>query len=404
MEQPQNQEQQENQNLEEKDQNQEEFKETEYKGDEEAEAELKQENLNKEKVPEKQEKKEKKEKKEEKDKSGKPKIEKTANYPRPKVPITKIEYVEYVFPKKKINPFPNLPIRYLLQEVKRKTEPRSHSQSNTYLPSFGRERYGFMPLPRRPVPMFRPLPFGIPPRPPQMSPMPPFDMLMNQGMRPMPSLPRRFPLGPMAGPRFPPKFQPRPFHIPPPLPPRTQPFFYPPRPQTGFGSYYNQTRSFFAGNEGMDFSGIPRYPRPPYQRYAYPPPQRRYAQFYKNYQPEETVNRTDYFVEKNNNLQQEEQEDYEPRYGRASYYTYTMSGPRRNRTTRSVSSGRSDGRFTFNLGRNLPIRTMCKRVDNRRLARTKKPKINTVNFTQGTNYGAGSSSRTGVRKVYQFHN
>ena len=154
----------------------------------------------------------------------------------------------------------------------------------------------------------------------------------------------------------------------------------------------------------MDFSGIHPYPYP-YQRYAYPLPQRRFAEFYKNFEPEETVNRTDYFVEKKKNLQkgeQEEQEDYEGGLDTENYYTYSIGGPRRNRTTRSVTSGRSNGRFTFNMGRTLPIRSMFKRVENRRLARTKKPKMNTVNYTQGTNYGSGSSSRTGVRRVYQF--
>ena len=401
MKQPQNQEQQENLNLEEDTQKQNEFKETEYKGDEEAEAEINQENLNKEKIPEKKEKKDIKGKKNKKDKKG--------NYPRPRVPISKIEYVEYILPKKKINPFPTLPVRFLLQEVKRKTEPRSYSHSNTYLPSFGRERFGFISLPRKPVPMFRPMPLGIhgiPPRPPQMSPMPPFDMLMNQGMRPMPSVSRRLPPGPMFGPRFPPRVQPRPFHFPP--PPRPQPFYFPPRPQTGFDSYYNQTRRFYGGNEGLYSSGIHPYPHPYlYQRYAYPPSQRRFAELYKNYEPEETVNRTDYFVEKKKGLkkrQQEEQEDYEQGYDKGSYYTYSMGMPRRNRAARSVSSGRDIGRFAFNLGRTQPIRSMFKRVENRRFARTKKPRINTVNISQGTNDGAGSSSRTGVRRVYQFQN
>jgi hypothetical protein len=396
MEQPQNQEQEEHQNLEEKAQKQEEFKETEYKGDEDAEAEVNQENLNKEKIPEKMEKKEE----DKKDKKG--------GHPRPKVPVTKIEYVEYILPKKKINPFPALPIRYLLQDISRKTEPRAHSHSNTYHPSFGRERFGFIPLPRRPAPMFRPMPIGIsriPPRPPRMSPMPPFDMFMNEEMRPMPSVPRRFPPEPMPGPRFPPRLQPRPFHIPPPPHPRPQ-HFYPPRPQTGFDSYYNQSRRlFFGGNEGMDFSRIHPHPHPyPYQRNVYPPSQRRFAEFYKNYEPEETLNMTDYFVGGKEKLQKGEQEDYEQGYGKASYYTYSMGGPRRNRTSRSVSSGRSDGRFTFNLGKTQPIKYLFKRVDNRRLARTKKPRINTMNFIQGTNFGAGNSSRTGVRRVYQFHN
>ena len=206
----------------------------------------------------------------------------------------------------------------------------------------------------------------------------------------------------MPGPRFPPRLQPRPFHIPPPPYPRTQPF-YPPRPQTGFDPYYNQSRRFFGGNEGMDFSRIHPHPHPyPYQRHIYPPSQRRFAEFYKNYAPEETLNRTDYFVGKEK--PQKGEEDYEQGYGKASYYTYSMGGPRRNRTTRSVSSGRSDGRFTFNLGKTQPIKSMFKRIDNRRLARTKKPRINIMNFTEGNNYGVGSSSRTGVRRVYQFHN
>lgn len=394
----------------EKSQNQEEFKETEYKGDEEAEAEVKQENSDKIKNLEKKDKEDNK--KEKKDKKRKPKLEQPGtetniNYPRPRVPVTKIEYVEYILPKKKINPFPTLPIRFLLQDVKKKMDSRSHSHSNTYHPSFGRERFGFMPLPRRPVPMFRPMPFEIPPRPPKMTPMPPFEMLINEGMRPMPSVSRRFPQGPMPGPRFPPRLHPRPFHFPPPPPSRPQPFYNPPRPQTGFNSYYNQTRRFFGGNEGMDFSRIHPHPHPyPYQRYVYPPPQRRFAEFYKNYEPEETVNRTEYFVEKNNqqNRKQQEQEDYELGLGRESYYTYSMGGPRRNRTTRSVSSGRSNGRFTFNFGRTQPIRSMFKRVNNRRLERTKKPKIITVNYTQGNNYGEGNSSRSAVRRVYQFQN
>ena len=208
----------------------------------------------------------------------------------------------------------------------------------------------------------------------------------------------------MPGPRFPPRLQPRPFHIPPPPHARPQPF-YPPRNQTGFDSYYNQPRRFFGGNEGIDFSRIHPHLHPySYQTYVYPPPQRRFAEFYKSYEPEETINRTEYFVGGKENLQKREQEDYEQGYGKASFYTYSMGGPRRNRTTRNVSSGRSNGRFGFNLGRTQPIKSIFKRVDNKRLARTKKPRINTLNFTQGTNYGAGSSSRTGVRRVYQFHN
>ena len=73
-------------------------------------------------------------------------------FPRPRVPITKIEYFEYVVPKKKVSPFPNVPFQFLVgEEAYQKRDKRSHSHSNTYQPIFKREQ--FEQTPRRPMPI-----------------------------------------------------------------------------------------------------------------------------------------------------------------------------------------------------------------------------------------------------------
>jgi len=73
-------------------------------------------------------------------------------FPRPRVPITKIEYFEYVVPKKKVSPFPNVPFQFLVgEEAYQKRDKRSHSHSNTYQPIFKREQ--FEQIPHRPMPI-----------------------------------------------------------------------------------------------------------------------------------------------------------------------------------------------------------------------------------------------------------
>ena len=375
-EQPQNQEQQ----VEENAQNQEEFRESEYKGDEQAEAEVMEESKKNEKKPEKK---------------VQPKVEKhgqNTQLPRPRIPITKISYYEYVIPKRTVNPYQKIPINLLLeQEARRNREQRSHSHSHTYHPTFRTQYFGKM-LPGMDVPFFGPR-MGIPPRPPKMSPMPPFDMLMPKGFphvpQPRPPI-HHFPHGPQPRPpihHFPHGPQPRcPIHHFPYGPHGFQPryFHFPQRPQSSIDSYYSQERRFFGG-EGEPFSHIHPHPHP-YQRYAFPQPHRRFEEFYENYEPEETFNRTNYFVEK----KQKGLEGDDSGYDEESYFTYTMGRPRRNMTTRSFSQGRSNGTFTFNLG-NIRPRRMFKRITNRRLGRTTQ----NVDNTQ-------TGSNTQTRKVYSF--
>ena len=335
-------------------QNKEQFKESEYKGDEEAEAEVQEQNKNQEKIPEKKEQ---------------PKPQPKKKVPKKAVPMTRIEYVEYVLPKKKVNPFPLFPSRLLFEEVKIKRLPRPHSHSHTFHPTFIRNRLGPMPLPGRPRPLFKPgmmTRVVIPPRRPVMRPpMPPYGMMMSQGRRqarPMPP-----PMSRILPPR--PTFvPPRGYFIPPGPRPRRQiplirprapaPLNFGPRPVSGFNSFY---------------SGMGPYPRPStYQRFEYPQTQRRFVQVYENYEPEEVFSRSSFYTEKN----QSEQGGSELGYGdeESSYLTYNMEMPRTNRGPRSVSQGRNGG-FAFNFTKVQP-RMMIKRIENRRLPRTTKNQRN----------------------------
>ena len=401
--------------------NPEEYKESEYKGDEKAEAEVYEEIKKKEKKPDKKIK-QKLEKKEHKA---------NVNSQRPRVPITKIEYVEYVLPKRTINNFPTFPAKPLLeQEARRNMEQRSHSHSQTFRPIFRTEMLSEM-LPSMPRPLFRPRigVIGIPPRPPLMSPLPPFDIIKDQREY-IQTMPRGFPYVPQPRPpiyHIPPRPhlrppihqlphgpQPRPpiHHMPHgpqyghfPLPPKNQyisqgfqTYHIPQRPASRIDSYFNLERRFFEGNEGEQFSKFPQpYPHPyPYQRYAYPQSHRRFEEFYDNYEPEEAFNRTNYFVEKNT----KDQEGDEFGYDEKNYFSYTMGRPRRIMTTRSVSQGRNFGRLTFNLGQTKP-RRMFKRIVKRKFGKIQNTNNeNFGNVTQTANYQSGYNSPT--RKVHSF--
>ena len=397
------------------------FKESEYKGDEEAEAEVNQESKKKEEMPEKK---------------VKPKLEKkehkaNSNLPRPRAPITKIEYFEYVLPKRTVNPFPTFPAKlFLEQEARRNREQRSHSHSHTYRPNFRTEMFSKM-LPAMPRPLFRPRigVIGIPPRPPLMSPLPPFDIIKDQREY-IQTMPRGFLYVPQPRPpiyHIPPRPhlrppihqlphgpQPRPpiHHMPHgpqyghfPLPPKNQyisqgfqTYHIPQRPASRIDSYFNLERRFFEGNEGEQFSKFPQpYPHPyPYQRYAYPQPHRRFEELYDNYEPEEAFNRTNYFVENNTKDQKGDELGYEEN----KYFSYTMGRPRRIMTARSVSQGRNNGRFTFNLGQIKP-RRLFKRIINRRIGKIQNTNNeNFGNVSQKSNYQSVYNAPT--RKVHSF--
>ena len=97
------------------------------------------------------------------------------------MPITRVEYYEYIIPKKRVSP-----AQYFLEEeAQPKAEKRSHSQSRTYQPTLGLNR---IPLSMA-LPMFRPrriIPMKvieIPPRPPRMNPMPPMEVLIQDRPR-----------------------------------------------------------------------------------------------------------------------------------------------------------------------------------------------------------------------------
>ena len=94
-------------------------------------------------------------------------------------------------------------------------------------------------------------------------------------------------------------------------------------------------------------------------------------ELYESYEePVEQNNRTSYYVAQN---EREENDEYDENE-QENYFSYTMERPRRFMTTRSVSQGRNDGRFTFNLGLTKPVRSLFKRIDNRILKRTTQNK------------------------------
>ena len=236
-----------------------------------------------------------------------------------------------------------------------------------------------MPYPRPPI-------YHIPPRPHLR---PPIHQLPH-GPQPRPPI-HHMPHGPQYG------------HFP--LPPKNQyisqgfqTYHIPQRPASRIDSYFNLERRFFEGNEGEQFSKFPQpYPHPyPYQRYAYPQPHRRFEELYDNYEPEEAFNRTNYFVENNTKDQKGDELGYEEN----KYFSYTMGRPRRIMTARSVSQGRNNGRFTFNLGQIKP-RRLFKRIINRRIGKIQNTNNeNFGNVSQKSNYQSVYNAPT--RKVHSF--
>jgi len=413
-------------------QNKEEFKETEYKGDEDEEAHAQEnddKNKKKEEIPEKNQP------------ELEPELEPNSYFPRPRIPITRIEYVKYVFPKKTVNPFPINPFQLFLEEgARRNREQRSHSYSHTYNPTITLTKFPFASMG---IPFLGPRNINIidiPPRPPRMSPMPPMDILiqedrpqtqtMPRDMRteihhlphgPIPqhfphgTIPQHFPHGPIPQ-HFP--HGPIPQHFPHgpisqhfphgPIPqhfphgPIPQHFPHGPIPQYfphgpiphRFGqdkeecNYgFDEDRRFFERNEEEEFTHIHPHPYPyPYQRYVYPRPKRRIEDFYMDFEPEEMSVRSNYFFRRDQDSQTESDFDN----GEDSYYSYTVTKPRRVINNRSTSLGR-DGRFSFNLGLSQP-RTMFTKVDNSRFKRTTgaagNQRVNTLSsatYTQRSN-------------------
>ena len=413
-------------------QNKEEFKETEYKGDEDEEAHAQEnddKNKKKEEIPEKNQP------------ELEPELEPNSYFPRPRIPITRIEYVKYVFPKKTVNPFPINPFQLFLEEgARRNREQRSHSYSHTYNPTITLTKFPFASMG---IPFLGPRNINIidiPPRPPRMSPMPPMEILvqedrpqtqtMPRDMRteihhlphgPIPqhfphgTIPQHFPHGPIPqhfphGPipqHFP--HGPIPQHFPHgPIPqhfphgPIPQHFPHGPIPQyfphgpiphrfgqdKGEHNYgFDEDRRFFERNEEEEFTHIHPHPYPyPYQRYVYPRPKRRIEDFYMDFEPEEMSVRSNYFFRRDQDSQTESDFDN----GEDSYYSYTVTKPRRVINNRSTSLGR-DGRFSFNLGLSQP-RTMFTKVDNSRFKRTTgaagNQRVNTLSsatYTQRSN-------------------
>ena len=202
-----------------------------------------------------------------------------------------------------------------------------------------------------------------------MRPIPPVNMIIGQGRQYINNMPKTFNYMP-PGPQ--PRRQIRR------LRPRThRPFGFGPRPLSGFNSFLSQGRRFFGGNFGENFPRMGQFHRPnPYQRFAFPQTQRRFEQFYENYEPGEVFNRSSFFTENN----QSEQGGSIFGFGdddEASYLTYNMGRPRRIITTRIVSRGRNGG-YELNFGRTKP-RRIFRRVENRRLVRTARNKRNNPN-------------------------
>jgi hypothetical protein len=310
-------------------QNQEEFKENEYKGDEE-EAEAEKNNQKKEEVPKK--------------------VEETgpnSGVPRPKIPVVKIQYYEYPFPKRIVKPpFPGRPIKFLFEEKVFYNGGRSQSNPHTMNPSFGRIFPRPHIIPKRdfipPMHRFPPRPLFIPP---QMS-----------FYQPRPQI---FP------PRMP-QFPPRPQFMPPHMH-YHGPHFAPPLKQ-----HFPHTQQFSL--EKQRFPPRPQlknYPQPQ-QRYAYPSPHRRFEEFDESFQPL-SMNKTNYFSERNifspmgSNLS----------FNKGNFYSYKVMRPQTTTQNRSVSNSKSDGRFaTYSYGIKKP-KQMFRRVDNRRIARATGAKLNT---------------------------
>ena len=298
-------------------QNQEEFKESEYKGDEE-EAEAENNNKKKEEdIPKKKEE-----------------TEPNSGVPRPNIPIAKIQYYEYSFPKRVVKPpFPGRPIKFLFEEAVYHDGGRSQSNPHTMNPSFGR---------------IFPRPHIVPKRdfiPPQMSYYQPRPPIFPPHMQHFP--PR-------------PQFMPPHMHHP-------GPHFAPP-----YRQHYPHAQIF--PPEKQRFPQRPQfkyYPQPQ-QRYAYPSPHRRFEEFNESFQPM-NMNKTNYFSERSifspmgNNLS----------YNKGNFYSYKVMRPQTAMQTRSVSNSKSDRRFaTYSYGLKKP-KPMFKRVENRRIVRATGANLNT---------------------------
>ena len=311
-------------------QNQEEFKESEYKGDEE-EAEAENNNKKKEEdIPKKKEE-----------------TEPNSGVPRPNIPIAKIQYYEYSFPKRVVKPpFPGRPIKFLFEEAVYHDGGRSQSNPHTMNPSFGRIFPRPHIVPKRDFipPMHRlpPRPLFIPPQMSYYQPRPPI----------FPPHMQHFP------PR--PQFMPPHMHHP-------GPHFAPP-----YRQHYPHAQIF--PPEKQRFPQRPQfkyYPQPQ-QRYAYPSPHRRFEEFNESFQPM-NMNKTNYFSERSifspmgNNLS----------YNKGNFYSYKVMRPQTAMQTRSVSNSKSDRRFaTYSYGLKKP-KPMFKRVENRRIVRATGANLNT---------------------------
>jgi len=310
-------------------QNQEEFKENEYKGDEE-EAEAENNNQKKEDIPQKREE------------TGP-----NSGVPRPKIPVAKIQYYEYSFPKRVVKPpFPGRPIKFLFEERVYHNGGRSQSNPHSMHPSFGRIFPRPHIVPKRdfipPMHRFPPRPIFVPP---QMSFYQPRPQILPPPMHQYPPRPQFMPPHMHhPGPHFAPPFNhqyPQSQRFPP-----EKPRFPPQRPQF---KYYPQ----------------------PQKRYAYPSPHRRFEEFDESFQPM-SMNRTNYLSENNifspmrNNMS----------FNKGKFFSYKVMRPQTTMQNRSVSNTKSDGRFaTYSYGIKNP-KPMFRRVENRRVVRATGEKYN----------------------------
>ena len=305
-------------------QNQEEFKENEYKGEEEAEQK-------KEEIPQKRE-------------------EINPNIPRPGIPVTRIEYIEYSLPKRTIRPlFPRIPYQLLLQEEARFDRERAHSHTHIPHRRFGRDI--FPPFSPKPIPLFRPR---------NVIPM----RVMRDFVPPRPiHIPH------IHRPRF---IQPLIRPVTGYMPPETYSFQYPYRPPQPVRFYERYERPLFTNIHPYSYLN---------QSYVYPRTNRRFEEFNENYEPAE-MNRTNYFVKRNFVSPQKN----DLRFNQESFYTYGVGRPKNQ--NRSVSNTKTDGRFaTFSYGVNKP-KPMFKRVENRITSRvTGKERYNVQNTSKRGNTG-----------------
>ena len=264
--------------------------------------------------------------------------------PRPKIPVAKIQYYEYSFPKRVVRPpFPGRPIKFLFEEKIYDNGRRSQSNPHTMQPSFGRifprphiiQKRDFIP----PMPMHR-----FPPRPlfvpPEMSYYQPRPQILPPHMH---------------------QYPPRPHFMPPHMH-HPGPHFVPP-----YKHFYPQAKQF--PPEKQRFPPRPqfKYYPPPQQRYAYPSPHRRFEEFNESFQPS-NMNKTNYFSERN---------ILSPSGNKmSSFYSYKVMRPQTTMQNRSVSNSKSDGRFaTYSYGIKKP-KLMFRRVENRRIVRATGEKLN----------------------------